>query len=203
MDSRRRLTVMAAAAVWLTMVAAGCSSGAKGPGVAQLTTPGSAASGSGSAAASAPAGSSPATAAAKGKASLLDYSKCMRANGVPDFPDPVGGSLRIQASPGSDLDFNSPHMVAAQKACKSLQPAGTADGPVNAAAKTQALQYSACMRSHGVPNFPDPIFSSDGGTQLKITGIDPHSPQFVAATTACQSLQPGGNGAGSDVGATP
>ena len=144
---------------------------------------------------SAPAGSEPASSAPagsappKGEAGLLAYSQCMRAHGVPDFPDPVGNSLQLKASQGSDLDPTSPQNIAAQKACKSLQPAGPPGGKVDAAQQANALKYSACMRDNGVPNFPDPVFS-DGGVQLKITNIDPNSPQFVAAQKACQSLQP-------------
>jgi hypothetical protein len=123
----------------------------------------------------------------------------MRAHGVPDFPDPVGNSLQIKGGPGSDLDPNSPQFVAAQKACQSLQPGGGQGGTVSAAQQAEALKYSACMRSHGVPNFPDPTFSG-GGVQLKVTNIDPNSPQFVAAQKACQSLQPGRGGGGLSVG---
>ena len=117
----------------------------------------------------------------------------MRAHGVPDFPDPVGNNLQIKAGPGSDLDPNSPRMQAAQKACKSLAPGGGQSGTVSAAQQAQALKFSACMRSHGVPNFPDPTFSG-GGVQLHVTGIDPNSPQMVAAQKACQSLQLGNGG---------
>lgn len=58
----------------------------------------------------------------------------------------------------------------------------------------KALQFSACMRSHGVKNFPDPS-QNGGGVQLKIgksSGIDPQSPTFQAAQKACQKLMPGG-----------
>jgi hypothetical protein len=63
--------------------------------------------------------------------------------------------------------------------------------------QAQALQFSQCMRAHGVPNFPDPQFNSNGGISLHISansGIDPNSPIFKAAQQACQSLLPGANG---------
>jgi len=123
----------------------------------------------------------------------------MRSHGVPDFPDPVGNALQLKAGPGSDLDPTSPKFVAAATACKSLQPGGGLGGRVNAAQQANALKYSACMRQNGVPNFPDPVFSN-GGAQLKITNIDPNSPQFLAAQKACQSLQPGRGGGGAIVG---
>jgi hypothetical protein len=55
-------------------------------------------------------------------------------------------------------------------------------------AKLQTLLgYAVCMRSHGVPSFPDPTFS-DGGMGFDIrpgSGINPGSPVFRAAETAC------------------
>jgi hypothetical protein len=196
MDHGPRLTLIAAAAACLALATTACTKSSAGPSVAQLTTPASSAG-------SSPAGG-PDTAPAnrssppKGAAGLLAYSQCMRSHGVPDFPDPVGDTLQLKASQGSDLDPNSPQFVAAQKACTSLQPGGGKAGTVSAAQQAEALKYSACMRSHGLPSFPDPVFSG-GGVQLKVTNIDPNSPQFVAAQKACQSLQPG-RGGGLSVG---
>jgi hypothetical protein len=51
--------------------------------------------------------------------------------------------------------------------------------------------YSACMRTHGVTNFPDP----DSNGRLTIDsrmGVNPASPQFRAAQSACQKLLPNG-----------
>lgn len=41
------------------------------------------------------------------------------------------------------------------------------------------------MRSHGVPNFPDP--NSSGGFQFG-SGVDPQSPAFISAQAICQKL---------------
>lgn len=63
---------------------------------------------------------------------------------------------------------------------------------------TKAAAYSACMRSHGVPSFPDP--DSQGHLMLKITKgsqLDPASPQFQSAQQACKSLAPSKNTAAS------
>ena len=52
---------------------------------------------------------------------LLNFSKCMRAHGLPDFPDPNGsGGLSIQGNQGSDLNRDSPKFQAAQRACQSI-----------------------------------------------------------------------------------
>jgi hypothetical protein len=50
-------------------------------------------------------------------AKLEKFSQCMRANGIPDFPDPTGNGIQIRSSPGSDLDPKSPTFQNAQKKC--------------------------------------------------------------------------------------
>ncbi len=58
---------------------------------------------------------------------------------------------------------------------------------------SDAYKYSACMRDHGVSNFPDPQVShSNGGTKVAIQVPDGvgTSPQFNAAQTACRSILP-------------
>ena len=57
-------------------------------------------------------------------------------------------------------------------------------------ASTQLLRFSECMRSHGVPSFPDP--SGQGIHLGPGSGIDPSSPAFKAARSACRRLLPGG-----------
>jgi hypothetical protein len=56
-----------------------------------------------------------------------------------------------------------------------------------------AYRYSACMRSHGVPNFPDPKVSThNGGVSviIAVAGVDFKSPQAKSAQNACQGLMP-------------
>jgi hypothetical protein len=63
--------------------------------------------------------------------------------------------------------------------------------------RSRMAAFSACMRSHGVPKFPDPQFPGGRGISIQIgpsTGIDPQSPQFQAAKKACQSDFPGPKG---------
>jgi hypothetical protein len=50
-------------------------------------------------------------------AKLEKFSQCMRANGIPDFPDPSGNGLQLRSSPGSDLNPNNPAFQSAQKKC--------------------------------------------------------------------------------------
>jgi hypothetical protein len=60
--------------------------------------------------------------------------------------------------------------------------------------EAEALQYAACMRSHGVPDFPDPTVQN-GSVGFSITagdGVDQNSPQYQSARQACSSLRGGG-----------
>jgi hypothetical protein len=71
-------------------------------------------------------------------------------------------------------------------ACGSSRPshkAGSAHAP-------QVVEYADCMRSHGVPNFPDP--GGGGGINIAGTGINPAAPSFKAAQASCTKLLPGG-----------
>jgi hypothetical protein len=64
--------------------------------------------------------------AAEAQAQALKFSVCMRAHGVPKFPDPVvsGAGIQLTIKQGSGIEPNSPQFQAAQKTCQSLMPAG-------------------------------------------------------------------------------
>jgi hypothetical protein len=82
-------------------------------------------------------------------------------------------------------------------ACGSSAPtaAGTGSGGEDTAASAQkALKFAECMRSNGVSAFPDPGPSGE----LTIDGIangsslDPNTPAFKQALSACKDLEPAG-----------
>ena len=54
----------------------------------------------------------------------------------------------------------------------------------------QAIKYSDCMRSHGVPDFPD--LNANGSVSLP-SSINPQTPAFHAAQQTCASLRPAGS----------
>jgi hypothetical protein len=77
----------------------------------------------------------------------------------------------------------------------SLSSAGSRGSPHagGSTSSPSAVAYSACMRSHGVPNFPDP----DSSGAIPKQGGDPQqlgvsTSQLQAAQTACQPLLPAG-----------
>ena len=122
----------------------------------------------------------------------VKYAGCMRANGVPHYPDPnAQGVITITSSPS--LNPNSPLFQRAEAACEQLIPAGKGPSPAQQQRhKEQALAFAACMRSHGVPNYPDPTFGRGGmiSQRLSRSAGDPNSPIFQATQKACQTNGP-------------
>lgn len=98
-------------------------------------------------------------------------------------------SRRIAAVPAAFA------VIALAAGCGGSSPsAGSGTGHARAAAGTpgeSAFQYSACMRKHGVNNFPDPVVKSTAnGTSVAI-GINPSisgQPAFKSAQKACQHI---------------
>jgi hypothetical protein len=131
----------------------------------------------------------------------LAFSQCMRAHGVPDFPDPQttagGNAIQINGS-GGGLDPSSSQFQSALQACNKFAPKNGPNGKAPSAKDREAmLAFAACMRSHGVPDFPDPQFNNSGGGFVGSgnqppADMRPDSPQFQAAMEACKSKLPGG-----------
>ncbi len=179
------------------LVLAGCGGASKSPTVAHLgsgTTTSAASSSSSSA-----AGGAGSTSSASPDSQAVAYSACMQAHGVPNFPDPQistsGGEVKVavRVTPGI---AGNPKFKSAQQACGKLLPGG---GPgegsnqqISPREQSQYLKAAACIRSHGIPSFPDPTFSGGGVHIPHVAGLDLHSPQVRAAEEACQSLIPGG-----------
>jgi len=118
----------------------------------------------------------------------------MRSHGVSNFPDPTlgpGGGVTFQ---GSSFNQNSPTYQAAAKACQSLMPGGVQRATVSAQQLAAEVKWAQCIRSHGVPAFPDP--NAQG--EFDSSKFDPTSSAFQTASQACKSLQPTGA-----VGAAP
>jgi hypothetical protein len=51
------------------------------------------------------------------QAQTVRFSRCMRTNGIPDFPDPTSSGLTINRGAGGDLDPNNPAFQRAAKLC--------------------------------------------------------------------------------------
>ena len=132
-------------------------------------------SGTGASAGGRGASSGPAT-------GMLAYAQCVRAHGVPNFPDPDANGQE----PASTKNLVSdPHFVTADTTCRHLVPGGSS---TEFAADThQYVQFAQCMRAHEVPKFPDPSADPDGSPvfELQRSGINVQSPQVQSAALGC------------------
>jgi hypothetical protein len=142
----------------------------------------------------------------------LDFARCMRSNGVPNFPDPSPGGGFVFSLQG--INPKAPAVQAAQAKCRSLMPSGppTPGTTTHASAHTmdKLREIAVCMREHGVPDFPDPrtsvparpfgsgsgvITDYDGAILLFPSTIGLQSPAYKRAGAACGALaQTLGNG---------
>jgi hypothetical protein len=128
----------------------------------------------------------------------IKYADCMRANGVPNLPDPSAGGGGVQLG-GSGINPASPDFEAAQKACHDLLPGGGGPGAASESQKLRMFALARCMRAHGVSGFPDPVsappgspvgysvvFGTSGAFIALPSTINPQSPRFEQAATVCE-----------------
>src|SRR5215472_19215811 len=119
----------------------------------------------------------------------------MRSHGVPDYPDANGSGQLPKITPANEaqLGVSDSRFQVAQTACQHLWPY---QGPTAAEARQEladAVKFARCMRSHGVPNWPDPRTDPDSGRaefvlSISRVGFDPRSPspQILAKAHVCE-----------------
>lgn len=130
---------------------------------------------------------------------LLAYTSCMRSHGVQNFPDPGGkGGFPKPAVVSALQQVSSSEGQAASRDCEHLLPAGgSLSGEPSESVTTPQQQQDylkavACLRSHGFPGFPDPVFSG-GSVHFSIpSNLNTNSTQFAQARLLCQKLIPAG-----------
>jgi hypothetical protein len=123
------------------------------------------------------------------------FAGCIRSHGVPRFPDPSSPrAFKLSMSPDSAV-ARSPRFQSATTACEHLLPGG--GPPRQSAAQSHAqiaaaLAFARCMRSHSLPNFPDPTSSGELTHEMLATaGIYPRQPAVLQAADACVSVTHG------------
>lgn len=166
------------------LLAAACGGGTKAPGAASAARTSTTAAPSSSSVSGSSGQSS--------QAEQLRFSQCMRTEGVSNFPDPPANGAFLNAISAAGIDTQSPTYQTALQACKKYTPAGNLSPAQSAAQNAKGLEFSQCMRSHGVPNYPDPSTGPAGEQVINLhgTGIDPSSPTYQAASQACQKIVP-------------
>ncbi len=171
----RALMLASVIAVAASLLAAGCGGGGGSPEVASVA--------------------SSTTSATTPPSGAVAFARCMRSHGVPGFPDPSGGGA-FDGSAIKHLVVGRSQMRAAQSACIHLLPNGivpTAPGyTITRADRIDYLKAAACMRRHGIPDFPDPTFPSNGVKFTIPSSIDQNSPRVRSALPVCRKLIPAG-----------
>lgn len=160
--------------------------------------------------ASAPGGTSVPALQSSGAPSAIGYSACIRAHGIPDFPDP-GRDGRVPKTSADHLGVSDARLRAAEQACRGRYPVSTARGHGRSdiafrqceetadcpqalvqQAMTQLRRFSRCMRSHGLVRFPDPVLDAQSRPEFYIRpwrdGFDPDSARFANTEQDCESV---------------
>ena len=141
-----------------------------------------------------------------GARSAVAYSACMRSHGVSRFPDPLGNG-QLPKVGLQQLGISSSRFQSAQSACRDFYPTGgslqhqeAACGRNDDCSPAVVQQWlnadrklARCMRSHGLPNFPDPAEGGSSGPYFPISKVGisdaaSHSSGFMAKLSECEHL---------------
>lgn len=130
----------------------------------------------------------------------INYADCMRSHGVPKYPDPSGTNELANGLPKvslQQLGVSGAQYQAAQSACAHLLPNGGQLTQSQSQRDLNAMRrFARCMRSQGVPTWPDPTNGPAGwGFDLVHSrGFDPNSQQIENKMDVCQRALPPGIG---------
>jgi len=132
--------------------------------------------------------------------SLLEFSACLRENGIDDFEDPT---INADGVPEFNLrslggEHDRDEMQAAFEACQDhLEGIAFGPGSIDLTEMEDTLvEFSACMRDNGY-DMPDPDLSNfgnggggEGGEGGGLFGgeLDRDDPDFISAMGECQYL---------------
>lgn len=164
--SRRMLALVLLAA--LALFAAGCG-GSKHAGVASTAA---------GAPAAAPSGA-------------LAFARCLRAHGIPNWPDPTstGG---FDKSKLRQLGVSPARVRAVEEGpCHRLVPLVSGQGSQLTPQQQRTriadeLSFARCMRRRGVTRFPDPTAQGLLSVEMvQAQGIDVHSPAVLRVVQKC------------------
>jgi len=115
----------------------------------------------------------------------VKFAGCLRANGVPHFPDP---------EPNGDTNFGVDVTRAvwmkAVDACKSLKPPGALSSKRTPKQQSASLRFAQCVRKNGVKDFPDPVNGEPLIDTYKIPSANKPGGMTIlnAATGKCGSI---------------
>ena len=163
----RELRPLAALAL-AALIGAGCGS----TSTPETGAPGSSAGG---------AGTEKVSTQAKG----VKFAECIRAHGVPHFPDPDSKGEFVFG-----IDVSPAVWQKAVDACKDLEPPGALSGKRSPKQQSAALRFAQCVRDQGVRDFPDPASGEPLIDTTKIPSSNRPGGMTIlnAATKECGSI---------------
>ena len=123
----------------------------------------------------------------------LAFANCMRAHGVPSFPDPKAGGGGFDL--GEGINPQSPAFKSARLACAKLAPGRGGGVQATESQFLAALRFAMCMRARGFPDFPDPTRADSPPGPILVVGpglffrvtpsFDPNTPAVNRAVAVC------------------
>jgi hypothetical protein len=132
----------------------------------------------------------------------VNYANCMRSHGVPKYPDPNSSNQLANGLPKVSvqrLDVSTAQYQAAENSCAYLLPNNGQQTQGQSQQDLNAMRsFARCMRSDGVPTWPDPHYFTETGSWgfylVGVQGFDPNSQQIENKMTQCQHVLPAGVG---------
>jgi hypothetical protein len=182
MTRKLRPLVACGLAGLIGLISAGCGSNASSETVTASST-GTASSASSTGTASSAGSGADKKLTKQEKA--VKFAECMRANGVPHFPDPdTKGAVNF------GVDVTREVWLKAVDACKALKPPGALSSKRTPKEQSASLRFAQCVRDHGVKDFPDPVNGEPVIDTYKIPSSNKPGGMTIlnAATHACGSI---------------
>src|SRR3954468_7610320 len=165
------------------LISAGCGSDASSKTGTASTDPAS--STNAASTASSTTTSSATTTKLTAQEKAVKFAECMRANGVPHFPDPdAKGEMNF------GVDVSREVWLKAVDACKALKPPGALSSKRTPKQQSAALRFAQCVRDHGVKDFPDPVNGEPMIDTYKIPSSNKPGGMTIlnAATSKCGAI---------------
>jgi len=115
----------------------------------------------------------------------VKFAECIRAHGVPHFPDANAKGEFVFG-----IDVSAAVWTKAVDACKDLQPPGTLSSKRTPKQQSASLRFAQCVRDHGVKDFPDPVNGEPVIDTYKIPSSNKPGGMTIlnAATQKCGSV---------------
>jgi hypothetical protein len=119
---------------------------------------------------------------------LVAFAHCMRSHGVPDWPDPLPQGGFPGTGPGGNSGPQADWAM--KTCQHLLPPKPVLSAAEQARVLAHDLTWARCMRAHGFPGISDPAVRPHAGIVITVPpGFDPSSPRARAAAKACQGLE--------------